>query len=145
MKNYLKAEFSAKGINESLARVISAGFVISLDPTIEQLTDIKTSVSEAVTNSIVHAYRHKKGSVYITVSLFADRTVRIAIEDKGCGIADIARAREPLFTTDAAGERSGMGFTVMENFMDKLYVSSGQGRGTTVVLIKHLGQGTGEE
>ena len=131
--------------NEAVARATVAAFCAQAEPDTAELADIKCAVSEAVTNSIVHAYRHKKGSVYITVSLFADRTVRIAVEDKGCGIADIARAREPLFTTDAAGERSGMGFTVMENFMDKLYVSSTQGRGTTVVLVKRLGRRMGEE
>ncbi|MBQ3063900.1 MAG: anti-sigma F factor [Clostridia bacterium] len=131
--------------NEAVARAAVAVFCAQAEPDTTELADIKCAVSEAVTNCIVHAYRHTKGSVYITVSLFADRTVRISIADSGCGIANIAQAREPLFTTDAAGERSGMGFTVMENFMDRLYVSSHQGKGTTVVLVKHLGRAIGEE
>ena len=143
--NEMRLQLPAISQNEAVARAAVAVFCTQAEPDTTELADIKCAVSEAVTNSIVHAYRHKKGSVYITVSLFADRTVRITVEDKGCGIADIARAREPLFTTDAAGERSGMGFTVMENFMDRLYVSSHQGKGTTVVLVKHLGRTAGEE
>ena len=131
--------------NEAVARAAVAVFCTQAEPDATELADIKCAVSEAVTNCIVHAYRHKKGSIYITVRLFADRTVRIAVEDKGCGIENVDKAREPLFTTDAAGERSGMGFTVMENFMDKLYVSSREGKGTTVVLVKHLGRAAGEE
>jgi stage II sporulation protein AB (anti-sigma F factor) len=97
-------------------------------------------VSEAVTNCIVHAYRGTKGNIYITVSLFADGYARIAVRDTGCGIKDVRRAREPLYTTDAAGERSGMGFTVMENFMDSLTLTSKPGKGTLVVLCKRVGQ-----
>ena len=143
--NKMNLTLPAISQNEAVARAAVAVFCAQAEPDASELADIKCAVSEAVTNCIVHAYRQKKGCIYITVSLFADRTVRIAVEDKGCGIADIARAREPLFTTDAAGERSGMGFTVMENFMDRLYVSSHQGRGTTVVLVKHLGRAVGEE
>ena len=143
--NEMRLTLPAISENESVARAAVAVFCAQAEPDTTELADIKCAVSEAVTNAIVHAYRGKKGIVYITVMLFADRTVRIAVEDKGCGIADIARAREPLFTTDAAGERSGMGFTVMENFMDKLYVSSHPGKGTTVVLVKHLGRTIGEE
>ena len=143
--NEMRITLPAVSQNESVARAAVAVFCAQAEPDTTELADIKCAVSEAVTNAIVHAYRHKRGSVYITVSLFFDRTVRIVVEDRGCGIADIARAREPLFTTDAAGERSGMGFTVMENFMDRLYVSSHEGKGTTVVLVKHLGHKTGEE
>lgn len=143
--NEMQITLPAISKNEAVARAAVAVFCAQAEPDTTELADIKCAVSEAVTNCIVHAYRHSKGSVYIKVSLFADRTVRIAIEDKGCGITDIARAREPLFTTDAAGERSGMGFTVMENFMDRLFINSQAGKGTTVVLVKHLGKGTGEE
>lgn len=143
--NEMQLTLPAISRNEAVARAAVAVFCAQAEPDTTELADIKCAVSEAVTNCIVHAYRHTKGSVYITVSLFADRTVRISIADSGCGIANIAQAREPLFTTDAAGERSGMGFTVMENFMDRLYVSSHQGKGTTVVLVKHLGRAIGEE
>ena len=136
--NEMRLTLPAISQNEAVARAAVAVFCAQAEPDTTELADIKCAVSEAVTNSIVHAYRHKKGSVYITVSLFADRTVRIAIEDKGCGIADIARAREPLFTTDSEGERSGMGFTVMESFCDGVRVSSRIGRGTTVTLLKRL-------
>ena len=143
--NEMQLTLPAISQNEAVARATVAAFCAQAEPDTAELADIKCAVSEAVTNAIVHAYRHKKGHIYITVSIFAERTVRIAIEDKGCGIADVSRAREPLFTTDAAGERSGMGFTVMENFMDRLYVSSHQGKGTTVVMVKHLGRAVGEE
>ena len=143
--NEMRLTLPAISQNEAVARAAVAVFCTQMEPDAAALADIKCAVSEAVTNCIVHAYREKKGSVYITVTLFADRTVRIAVEDKGCGIADVARAREPLFTTDEEGERSGMGFTVMENFMDRLYVSSREGKGTTVVLVKHLGRAVGEE
>ena len=135
----------AISVNEGVARATLAAFCAQCDPTVTELADIKCAVSEAVTNCIVHAYRGGGGMIYITVTLFADRTVRIRVEDRGCGIPDVAKAREPLFTTDAKGERSGMGFTVMEQFMDRLYVTSRAGKGTTVVLVKHLGHGAEEE
>lgn len=125
--------------NEGKARALVAAFCAELDPTAADLTDIKCAVSEAVTNCIVHAYRVKKGKIYISVRLFADKTVVIGVRDRGCGIADVKRAREPLFTTDAANERSGMGFTVMENFMDGLRVHSRVGKGTVVYLTKRIG------
>ena len=131
--------------NEGIARAAVAVFAAQAAPNTTELADVKCAVSEAVTNCIVHAYRQKKGEIYITARLFADRTLRVAIADKGCGIEDVARAREPLFTTDAAGERSGMGFTVMENFMDRLFVASKKGKGPTVVLVKHLGRTAEEE
>ncbi len=143
--NKMELELPAISVNEGMARAAVAAFCAQLSPDVTELADIKCAVSEAVTNCIVHAYRHKKGNFYITVNLYSDKTVRIAILDKGCGIADVRRAREPLFTTDAKGERSGMGFTVMENFMDRLTVSSREGKGTLVVLTKRLGRNAVEE
>ncbi len=143
--NRMELVLPAISVNEGMARAAVAAFCAQLSPDTTELADIKCAVSEAVTNCIVHAYPHKKGRFYITVSLFSDRTVRIAIRDKGCGIPDVRRAREPLFTTDAAGERSGMGFTVMENFMDRLTVTSRAGGGTLVILTKRLGQSAEEE
>ena len=137
MKNYLKAEFSAKGINESLARIISAGFVIPLDPTIEQLTDIKTSVSEAVTNSVIHGYENKEGVITLELIL-EDRLLTIKVTDNGIGIPDIEKARKPLYTSKPDSERSGMGFTVMESFMDSLHIVSKINEGTSVIMTKKL-------
>ena len=125
-------------MNEGVARSLVGSTVSLLDPTLEELADIKCSVSEAVTNAIVHGYGGAGGMVYISVKLYADRSVQIEVRDKGCGIADVEEARRPLFTTDETGERSGMGFTVMETFMDALSVSSGAKRGTRVVMTKRL-------
>ena len=137
--NTMELTLPALSVNEGMARAAVAAFCAQLSPAATELADIKCAVSEAVTNCIVHAYRHQKGLLYITVDLYADRTVTIRVLDKGCGIADVRRAREPLFTTDAAGERSGMGFTVMENFMDRLAVRSRTGRGTVVIMTKRIG------
>ena len=128
----------AVSVNEGIARAAVAAFCAQCDPSATELADIKCAVSEAVTNCIVHAYREEAGEIRIVVRLIPGG-VRIAIRDRGCGIEDVARAREPLFTTDAATERSGMGFTVMESFMDKLSVHSAKGRGTLVILTKYLG------
>ncbi|MBE6656179.1 MAG: anti-sigma F factor [Ruminococcaceae bacterium] len=136
--NRLVCTLPALSCNESVARSLVAAFVSLPDPTIEELADIRCAVSEAVTNAIVHGYRGKTGEVYISVKLFDDRSVRIEVRDKGVGIADIKEARQPLFTTDKSGERSGMGFAVMEAFTDKLRVYSTLGRGTRVVLEKQL-------
>lgn len=137
MNNYLKAEFSSNSINESLARIIVSGFIIPLNPTIETLSDVKTAVSEAVTNSIIHAYGEKEGSVIMELTL-KEREVTIKVCDNGIGISDIKQAREPLFTSKPECERSGMGFTVMESFMDSLHIISEQGQGTTVIMTKKL-------
>lgn len=137
MKNYLKAEFDSKSINESLARIIAAGFVMPLDPTIETMADIKTAVSEAVTNAIIHGYNHSSGTVLMELYL-EDRLFTVIISDKGIGIEDVSKAREPLFTTKPESERSGMGFTVMESFMDSLHIESKVGDGTTVIMTKKL-------
>jgi len=135
--NCMRLCLPAVSVNEGIARAAVAAFCAQCDPDATELADIKCAVSEAVTNCIVHAYRERKGEIYITVRTLP-RGVRIAIRDRGCGIEDVKRAREPLYTTDAAGERSGMGFTVMESFMDKLAVYSKKGEGTLVLLTKYL-------
>ena len=136
-KNEFKMTLDGRSSNESFARVAVAAFVSQLDPTIEELSDIKTAVSEAVTNCIVHAYKEKIGPIFITVKLFGEGLVRIKIHDKGCGIPDVKKAMEPLYTT-AGGERAGLGFAVMESFMDKIHVHSTVGKGTTVSFRKQL-------
>ena len=136
--NKLQIKLPSLSVNEGMARAAAAAFVSQLDPTATELADIKCAVSEAVTNCIVHGYRDTVGTVRMTVKLCQGRIVRIEIVDKGCGIADVKQARQPLFTTDAAGERSGMGFTVMESFCDKVRVYSKCGKGTTVTLFKRL-------
>ena len=139
-ENCMRLCLPALSQNEGVARAAVAAFCSLCDPTVTELADIKCAVSEAVTNCIVHAYREAPGEIYITVRLLREGGVRISIRDRGCGIEDVGRALEPLFTTDAEGERSGMGFTVMENFMDRLAVYSRPGRGTLVVLTKHVGR-----
>ena len=136
--NGMQLKLPSLSVNESMARAAVAAFCAQLDPTATELADIKCAVSEAVTNCIVHAYRDTVGTIYITVELYEDRLVRVRIRDKGCGIADVGVARQPLYTTDAEGERSGMGFTVMESFCDKVKVTSAWGKGTTVTLYKRL-------
>lgn len=150
-----KAElsFDAISVNEGFARCAVAAFCAQLDPTMEELTDIRTAVSEAVTNAVVHGYRGRSdGVVYITVKAFDDRSISIRVRDKGCGIEDVRRAMTPLFTTDVSGERGGMGFSIMESFTDDLTVRSFIGKGTTVTMEKKLcddsveiGCGNGEE
>ncbi len=136
--NKMQLTLPALSVNESVARAIVSAFCAQLNPTIEELADIKCAVSEAVTNCIVHAYRETTGDIYISVRIFDTRTVRIEIKDKGCGIADIELVKTPLYTTDTTGERSGMGFAVMESFMDKLTVRSAVGKYTKVTLTKTL-------
>lgn len=140
VKNTMKLTLPSLSVNEGMARAAVAAFCSQQDPATTDLADIKCAVSEAVTNAIVHAYRDTVGLVYITVKLIDDGTVVIEIRDKGCGIQNVKQAREPLFTTDAEGERSGLGFTVMESFCDKVRVRSSVGRGTTVVLSKRIGK-----
>ncbi len=137
-ENSIRAEFPARSVNEGLARGLLSAFVSQMDPTLEELSELKTAVSEAVTNAIVHGYRNGQGSVYISVAQGANRTVRITVRDKGCGIEDIEAARRPLYTSDTTGERGGMGFSIMESFSDKLSVKSRPGRGTTVTMIRKL-------
>ena len=136
--NRMQVKLPALSVNEAMARAAVAAFVSQLDPGVTELADIKCAVSEAVTNCIVHAYRDTVGEIYIETALCEGNTVRIQIKDKGCGIEDVEIARQPLYTTDAAGERSGMGFTVMESFMDKVKVKSKPGGGTAVLMYKTL-------
>ena len=140
--NKIQIKLPALSVNESMARAAVAAFVSQLDPGVTEIADIKCAVSEAVTNAIVHGYRDtpETGSIAITVSILSGRAVRIEIKDKGCGIPDVGQARQPLYTTDAAGERSGMGFTVMESFTDALKVTSKVGQGTTVTMWKKLSE-----
>ena len=136
--NKMNLKLPSLSVNEGMARAAIAAFCVQADPSAMDLADVKCAVSEAVTNCIVHGYRDTVGTIYITVRLYDSGTVRIDIKDKGCGIPDVSLARQPLYTTDAENERSGMGFTVMENFCDKVRVRSICGKGTTVTLIKHL-------
>lgn len=137
-ENELKFEIPSISMNEGTSRSIVSAFVSQLNPTIDELADIKCSVSEAVTNCIVHGYKNTCGIIYIHVKLYADRLVKIEIKDKGIGINDVGEAMTPLFTTDTTGERSGMGFVVMESFSDSLKVRSKPGKGTCVVMTKKL-------
>ena len=135
--NQMTLRFPSRSANESFARAAAAAFIAQLDPTVEQVYDIKTAVSEAVTNAIVHGYRDRLGTITLTVRLYAPSVVEIIISDKGCGIEKVQQAREPMFTTGGA-DRSGMGFTIMESFMDGVIVRSRPGKGTTVTLRKVL-------
>jgi stage II sporulation protein AB (anti-sigma F factor) len=138
MKNEMKLQFKSISENESFARVTVAAFVAQLDPTMDELTEIKTVVSEGVTNAIIHGYESDpNGTVYISVKI-EDHFVDLSIKDEGVGITDIDEARQPLFTTKPELERSGMGFTIMENFMDEIEIHSELGSGTEVRLRKHL-------
>ncbi len=140
--NSIKIEFISKSANEGFARVAIAAFASQLDPTLEQINEIKTAVSEAVTNCIVHGYKDKIGKIYISAKLYQNKLV-ITVRDKGCGIENVDKAREPLFTTGNENERSGMGFTIMESFMDKVSVVSKLSKGTKVTLTKILSQKQG--
>ena len=135
--NKFSLTVTSNSYNESFVRVAVSSFIAQLDPTIDELCDIKTAVSEAVTNSIVHAYKNYIGKIYITTELYEDRSVVIKIRDRGCGIPDIKRAMEPLYTTGGS-ERAGLGFAVMESFMDRLAVKSVVNKGTTVTMKKKL-------
>ena len=138
--NECKIKFPALSRNESMSRSVAAAFALQCDPTVEETAAVKTAVSEAVTNAIVHGYRDSEGEVEMRLKLFDNGTLYIQIKDKGSGIPDINKAMEPMFTTAPEDEeRSGLGFTVMESFMDKITVKSAPGRGTTVTLEKKLG------
>ena len=137
-ENLMRVSFPSRSVNESLSRSLAAAFVALADPTVEELCDIKTAVSEAVTNAIVHGYRDTLGVVYITAALYPGGRFIITIRDRGCGIADIQKAREPLFTTCETGERAGLGFAVMEALMDKVKVRSRLGEGTIVTMERTL-------
>ena len=135
--NYMILEFPSKSSNEAFARSAVACFAAQMDPTLEELGDIRTAVSEAVTNCIVHAYPDKLGTITLRCRILKDNVLDIVVKDRGVGIADIEQARRPAFTTGGA-ERSGMGFTVMQTFMDDLEVISGVGEGTTVKMKKRI-------
>ncbi len=145
VQNRMQLKLPALSVNEGIARATVAAFISQLDPGVTELADIKCAVSEAVTNCIVHGYRDRAGEespgiIALTVTLMEGRIIKIEIKDRGCGIPDVKEARKPLFTTDAAGERSGMGFTVMESFTDHLHVTSKPGVGTTVTLYRKLSE-----
>lgn len=137
IENEMRLEFLSNGSNEAFARITIAAFASQLDPTIEELADIKTAISEAVTNCIIHAYEHKKGIIKINAKLKGNQII-IEISDNGKGIENVDIAKEPLYTTKPNLERSGMGFTIMESFMDEMKVESIVGLGTKVTLVKTI-------
>lgn len=138
MSNILEVKFSAKSENESLSRVIVASFAAKLDPTLDEISDIKTAVSEAVTNAIIHGYDEDESKfVYLRCEM-NDRTIKVVVEDRGNGIEDIEQAMQPMYTSKPELERSGMGFSFMESFMDNLEVVSIKGEGTKVVMTKTI-------
>lgn len=136
--NTVKITFPSRSVNEGFARSALSAFAAQADPTLDELADVKTAVSEAVTNCIVHAYANTIGPITLTAALYEDGTLRVAVADKGCGIPDVSKAMGPLFTTGGA-ERAGLGFAVMESFMDSVKVRSAPGKGTRVTLSKRLG------
>ena len=135
--NYIKLEFPARSVNEGFARAAAAAFAAQMDPTMEELGDIKTAVSEAVTNAIVHAYPEVVGVVQMRLRILEGNVLEIMVRDKGQGIPDVAKAMEPMYSTGGE-ERSGMGFTIMGSFMDGLRVRSTVGKGTTVTMSKRI-------
>ena len=137
--NEMRLAFTALPENEAFARLAVSGFMLPLDPTMEELADVKTAVSEAVTNAIVHGYARQGGMVWLRAVYDGEGTLQIDVADRGCGIRDVERARQPFYTTSTDEERSGMGFTVMESFMDRVSVRSAVGQGTSVRLVKRIG------
>lgn len=140
LTNHAKIELPAIVGNEGFARAAVAAFCTPLSPSIEEINDIKTAVSEAVTNVIVHAYPGSSGMVFIEVAVYDDNVITITVTDTGIGVTDVAQAKKPFYTTKSAEEHSGMGFTIMEAFMDELDVRSEQGRGTAVMMRKTIKQ-----
>jgi stage II sporulation protein AB (anti-sigma F factor) len=138
-QNEMAMQFDSRSSNEGFARVVAGAFALQLNPTLEELSDIKTAVSEAVTNAIIHGYPGRIGRVEMRARIDG-RVFEVVIADRGVGIEDVAKAREPLFTTGDDVERSGMGFTMMETFMDELEVESAPGQGTTVRMLKRIGR-----
>ena len=136
-RNYIKLEFPGKSSNEAFARAAAAAFAAQLDPTMEELGDIKTAVSEAVTNAIVHAYPNEIGKVSMRLRILEEDMLEVSVKDWGCGIESVEQAMRPLYTTGGE-ERSGMGFTIMGSFMDTLRVRSRPGKGTTVVMRRRI-------
>ncbi len=137
MNNTMRMEIPSRSENERFARTVCAAFLLGLDPTLEEITEVKTAISEAVTNAIIHGYKNKEGIIEIYGEI-KDKNVTYIVKDRGCGIADIEKAREPLYTGMPEDERSGMGFSIMEAFMDELNVESVEGQGTTVTMTKRL-------
>ena len=137
--NEMKLSFPSKSCNEAFARSVTAAFVLNLDPTLNELSDLKTAVSEAVTNAIVHGYRRQSGTIFLSGKIIDGGRVVIRIRDKGCGIDDVEQAMQPLFTTAPDEERAGLGFAVMQSFCDRVRVSSTPGKGTVVTLEKQIG------
>ena len=138
-KNEMKLSFPSKSCNEAFARSAVAAFVMHLDPTLGELSDLKTAVSEAVTNCIVHGYRRGGGTIFLNGKITQDDLVILKIRDRGCGIEDVEKAMQPLFTTAADEERAGLGFAVMQSFCDRVRVTSKPGKGTAVTLEKRIG------
>ena len=138
-QNYIKLDFPSQSCNEAFARTAAAAFAAQLDPTLEEIGDIKTAVSEAVTNCIVHAYPKEIGRISMRLRILPDGQLEISVRDWGCGIENVEQAMKPLFTTGGE-ERGGMGFTIMDSFMDRLRVRSVPGKGTTVVMVRALRQ-----
>ena len=137
VENKMELRFPAISANEGFARICAAAFASQLDPTLEEIADIKTAISEAVTNAIVHAYPQEIGKIALRACIFDGNLLEITVRDWGCGIADVEKAREPLYTTGGE-ERSGMGFTIMESFMDSLAVRSKNGKGTVVTMKRRI-------
>lgn len=134
----VSVQFLSRSVNEGFARGVVAAFIARADPTVEQLVDLKTAVSEAITNAIVHGYPGRLGKIKMELSIYENGMVRVVVADRGCGIENVAQAMEPLFTTGDPEQRAGLGFAVMQNFTDKLSVSSKLGKGTRVTLYKQL-------
>lgn len=140
MDNHMKLEIPSKSQNEAFARVVVAAFAAQADPTIDEIADVKTAVSEAVTNAVIHGYENGPGMIVVTATL-QGRRLEVTVVDYGVGIEDLETARQPLYTSKPELDRSGMGFTIMENFMDEFYVTSEPGKGTTVTMVKTFAQG----
>lgn len=140
--NYVSVEFPSRSANEGFARTVAACFAAQLDPTLDEVNDIKTAVSEAVTNVIVHAYPDTIGKVSMKLRIYGDNSVEIVVRDWGVGIPDVEQARQPMYTTGGE-ERAGMGFTIMESFMDTLRLRSAPGKGTTVTMRRRISRRTG--
>ena len=136
--NEMKLSFASRSVNEAFARSAAAAFACQLDPTLDELADIKTAVSEAVTNAIIHGYRHQPGTVTLGGKMYEDGTLTFTVTDRGCGMENIHQAMEPLFTGAPNEERAGMGFVIMQSFMDKVSVASKPGKGTRVTLQRRL-------
>ena len=140
-REHMRLEMESLSRNEEFARVVTAVFMSRLDPTLEEVDDVKTAVSEAVTNAVIHGYRGGQGTIYLELTAdLEERILTVAVKDRGVGIADVKQAMEPMFTTDSEGERSGMGFSFMEAFMDQVEVESEPNHGTLVTMKKSIGR-----